>query len=159
MPYDNPAEKETITITGIESKAMKFGTKTIIKTEDKKYIFFDKKMDGSESTASKQFRELGIGVGRTISVGYSSTDKIYSKGGQDIPYEERRILYFDTQAEKRPPTKTGMQPANFEQRILNIEAQLREHECIFAEVNKQLKTMHRPVELKDTIIDEVPPGL
>ena len=159
MQYDNPAQKDTITITGIETKQMEFGMKTVIKTEKKKFIFFDKKKDGTETTASKQFRELGIGVGRTIGVGYSLADKIYSKGGQDIPYEERRILFFETEAPRQAErTTSGMEPAGFEERMKRLEAQVKEQGDDIEEINKHLQSLkNQPVELKDTlVIDEVP---
>lgn len=159
MQYDNPAQKETITITGIETKQMEFGMKTTLKTEHKKYIFFDKKKDGNETIASKQFRELGIGIGRTIGVGYSSTDKIYSKGGQDIPYQERRILFFESEAPRQAErTTSGMEPAGFEERMKQLEDRVKEQGDDIEEINKQLQSIkNQPVDLKDTItIDQVP---
>lgn len=159
MQYDNPALKETITITGIETAETKFGLKTVIKAGKKKFLFYDKKKDGSESTANKQFRELGIGAGRTIGVAYSSTDKVYSQGGQNVPYEERRILYFESEAPRQAErTTSGMEPAGFEGRMKQLEDRVKEQGDDIEEINKQLQSLkNQPVELKDTItIDESP---
>lgn len=155
--YNEPALTETITIDGVESASMQFGMKTTLKCGKKKFIFYDKKKDGTETTASKQFRELGIGIGRTIGVGYSSTDKVYSKGGQDIPYQERRILYFETgEQRKTEPLTHGMEPVKdlFESRMKKLEDMIKEQGEDIDRINYELQSLINPkIDLDEEKID------
>lgn len=143
--YENPAQKATILIQGVEVAVQQYGTRYAIKTDSGKYVFYDKKKDGSETTAMKQFRELGIAPGMSVEVGYSATDKVFSQNGVDKPYVEKRILFFSTGDAPAPrATNTGGMQAiggSIEARVAQLEKESREHGQDIDRINEVLQSL------------------
>lgn len=155
MAYDNkPLSQGVITI---ESYAIKVypdgGQQYDIKSDKGKYKFSAKTKEGKETKAMQTFRELGIGNGMTVTIGYSETDKIFTQGGQEIPYVERRIMYFSSEAPKeakRPtpaPVQAGMNPMGdmLKERVEQLEMMVSHQQQAIEAANRELMSLKSKV--------------
>lgn len=155
--YDNkPLKQSVITIETFEIKAYPGGGQQYnLKTNLGKFKFSAATKEGKETKAMQTFRELGISIGRTVTVGHTEEDKMFSQNGQDIPYVERRIMYFSAEAPKessRPtpaPAQGGMQPVAgmVEQRLEQLEMMVSHQQKEIEAANKELMSLKSKVEI------------
>lgn len=156
--YDNkPLKQSTITIESYDIKAYPGGGQQYnIKTNLGKFKFSASTKAGEETKAMKTFRELGIGIGRTVTVGHTEEDKLFTNpAGQEVPYTERRIMYFSSEAPieaTRPtpaPAQGAMTPLGdmLKERIEQLEMMVSHQQQSIEAINKELMTLKSKVEI------------
>jgi len=68
---DQQILNKTITISEVSTKQVKSGTKYILKDhEGKTFNFFTTKQDGTDTSAFAQFKNMELGIGSTVMIGY-----------------------------------------------------------------------------------------
>lgn len=158
MTYENkPLKQSAITIESYGIKVYPDGGQQYdLKTNLGKFKFSAATKEGKETKAMQTFRELGIGNGRTVTVGHTEEEKVFTNpAGQEVPYTERRIMYFSAEAPieaTRPtpaPAQAGMQPVSsmVEQRLEQIEMMVSHQQTIINEINKELMSLKSKVEI------------
>ncbi len=90
-------QSKVITITKVETKMFDSGASQYKLTGDgQTFKFYDKRKDGEDSVAYKQFKDLELKVGSTVSVWYKEEQKEY----EGKPYTDRMIASFRETNEK-----------------------------------------------------------
>lgn len=156
--YDNkPLKQSTITIESYDIKAYPGGGQQYnIKTSSGKFKFSAATKEGKETKAMQTFRELGIGIGRTVTVGHTEEEKIFTNpSGQEVPYTERRIMYFSSEAPieaTRPtpaPAQAGMNPLGdmLKERVEQLEMMVSHQQQAIEAANKELMSLKSKVEI------------
>jgi len=83
-----------VLITNVELKQFESGSQYKItgntNTGIMRFKFYDKKKDGSETSAMGQFRALGLKVGDVVNITYEEEQKEY----EGKPYTDRRVIWF-----------------------------------------------------------------
>ena len=92
-------QTKVITISKIETKMFDTGTQYRISADGKVFKFYDKKKDGNDTVAFKQFKDMGIKPGSVVEVWYKEENKEY----QGKPYTDRLIASF-REAKNAPVT-------------------------------------------------------
>lgn len=101
-----------IVVNAVEQKTIKNGSvmTKITDSEGKKYSFFNKKKDGTESAAYQGFQ--GVSIGDTVAIGVVEEEKEFiGDEGKPIKYTQRTIRFAekvnpDGNYEVKPPTYT-----------------------------------------------------
>lgn len=103
----NPSKD--VLITNVELKQFESGSQYKITGNTNvgkmTFKFYDKKKDGSETSAMGQFRSMGLKVGDVVNIAYEEQQKEY----QGKPYTDRRVIWF-RETNTSPLALSGSQP-------------------------------------------------
>ena len=113
---------QPIKIEGISQDPVQFGVKITLTSGKDKYVFFNKKKDGSDTKAYAQFKKYGFSIGETVNAEVKSEAGSFpNKEGKQINYTRRTILYFQ-EVENTPVITKEAPKSQIEPSVLTLES-------------------------------------